>query len=89
MLTVQMLTIDQVALHLVVDRDGVSRLIASGELKAVNVARDRKAKRKSWRIRPEDLTAFELSRLSVQSPNVGTTQRKPKKKSSAPKQAWF
>jgi hypothetical protein len=84
-----MLTVDQVALRLGIDRDGVSKLIATKQLLGINVNRVRGAKRPTWRIRPEDLAAFELSRLSVQSPNVGTTIRTPKKKLSATKRQWF
>ncbi|WP_397570397.1 helix-turn-helix domain-containing protein [Schlesneria sp. T3-172] len=83
------LTIDEVAARLGVDRDAVSRFIANKELKAINVTRDRNARRPSWRIRPEDLEAFELSRLSIQSPNAGSTKRKLLKKPSAAKRAWF
>ena len=86
---IALLTIDKVAQRLGVDRDGVSRLINSGELPAVNVARDRNAKRPSWRIRPEDLAAFELSRLSIQSPRVGVTARKTRKKLTASRRQWF
>ena len=59
-----MLTREQAANRLVTDVDGVSGLIASGQLRAVNVARDPKAKRPTWRIRPEDLADFELRRLT-------------------------
>ena len=59
-----MLTREEVANRLVTDVDGVSGLIASGQLRAVNVARSRTAKRPTWRIRPEDLAEFELRRLT-------------------------
>ena len=85
MLTV-MLTIEQVATHLVTDRDGVSRLIASGELLAVNVARSRAAKRPTWRIRPEDLETFELSRRSVKP---SSTARPRRTKLAATGRKWF
>ena len=81
-----MLTIEQVATRLVTDRDGVSRLIASGELLAVNVARSRTAKRPTWRIRPEDLETFELSRRSVK-PSSAARPRRTKRAATGRK--WF
>ena len=79
-----MFDIDQVAARFAVDRDAVSRWIAQGELLAVNVARSRNAKRPSWRIRPEDLETFELSRLT--SKPITPTRRA---KKPAPCRKWF
>ena len=78
-----MLTREQAANRLVTDVDGVSGLIASGQLRAVNVARDPKAKRPTWRIRPEDLAEFELRRMTGKAPATTrrTTKRPTAKKS--------
>ena len=84
-----MFDIEQVALRLGIDRDGVSRFIASGELPAVNVSRDRDAKRPSWRVRPEDLDAFELSRLSVKTPKSDASKPRVRSKPSVTRKAWF
>ena len=73
MLTLAMLTRKQAAKRLAVDPDAVSELIASKQLAAVNVARDPKAKRPTWRIRPEDLAEFELRRMTGKAP--ATTRR--------------
>lgn len=73
MLTPAMLTRKQAAKRLAVDPDAVSVLIASKQLPAVNVARDPKAKRPTWRIRPEDLADFELRRMTGKAP--ATTRR--------------
>lgn len=81
-----MFTIGQVATRLGTDRDGVSRLIASRELLAVNVARCRNAKRPTWRIRPEDLEAFELSRRSI---NPSSSARPRRTKLAATGRKWF
>jgi hypothetical protein len=62
-----MLTIDDVAARLGVDRDAISVFIRSGELPAINVSRDPRGKRPTWRIRPEDLVAFELARRTVKT----------------------
>ena len=70
MLTLAMLTRKQAATRLAVDPDAVSELITSKQLPAVNVARDPKAKRPTWRIRPEDLAEFELRRNHVLDPGT-------------------
>lgn len=83
-----MLCIDQVATRLGINRDGVSKLIQTGELRAVNVNRNKKAKRPTWRIRPEDLDAFEESRLSTGlSPPAAKTRKK--RKQAEPRNKWF
>ncbi len=80
-----MLTREQVANRLGVDPDAVSGLIASKQLAAVNVARSRTAKRPTWRIRPEDLEAFELRRMT--GTNSPATRRAPKRPTA--KKSYF
>jgi excisionase family DNA binding protein len=81
-----LLTIDEVAARLGVDRDAVSTFIAKRELAAVNVARNRSGKRPRWRIRPEDLEAFELSRRHSNQPPSSTTR---KRRQQAAGRTWF
>jgi hypothetical protein len=59
-----LLTIHEVATRYGVDRDAVSRWIASRELEAINVNRSRTAKRPTWRISQEALIAFDQARSS-------------------------
>ena len=80
----QPITREQVAKRLGTDVDAVSALIASEQLAAVNVARSRTAKRPTWRIRPEDLEAFELRRMTGTAP---TTRRAPKRPTA--KKSYF
>jgi hypothetical protein len=77
MLIRPLLTRKQIATRWRVDVDAVSALIASKQLPAVNVARDPKSKRPTWRIRPEDLEAFELRRMT--GTNSPATRRKTKR----------
>lgn len=81
-----MLTIEQAAERLSINRDGVSALIKSKQLPGVNVNRDPNAKRPTWRIREEDLTAFELARLSIRT---ATPQRPRKAAKPLSGKAWF
>lgn len=74
--TVPMLTREQVATRLGIDPDAVSSLIASKQLPAVNVAQKRNAKRPTWRVRPEDLEAFEAARSTAKPPATHRTTRK-------------
>lgn len=84
MLTVSpMLTIEQVAERHGVDRDAVSGWIKSKELLAVNVARDKRSKRPTWRIRPEDLETFELSRRTTNSSAPQARKRRVKRPPTA------
>lgn len=66
---VPLLTREQASIRLAIDPDSVSLLISSGQLKAVNVAKSRNAKRPTWRIRPEDLAEFELIRSTIKPPS--------------------
>ena len=86
MLIGPMLTISQVAVRLGTDRDGVSRLIASRDLLAINVARSSSAKRPTWRIRPEDLDTFEMSRRSVKPSSAARPRQN---KCAATGRKWF
>lgn len=70
-----MLDIDAVATRCGVTRDAVSGWIASKELPAVNVSRARNAKRATWRIRPEDLETFELSRRTSKPASTAKPKR--------------
>lgn len=83
-----MLTIDQVAIRQNVNRDAVSHWINTGELPAVNVARSRTAKRPSWRIRLEDLQAFEFARSTTQPAATRSKGKKPKSQPVTRKK-WF
>jgi hypothetical protein len=85
MLIAPMLTRKQVATRLGVDVDAVSGLITSKQLPAVNVAKDPKAKRSTWRVRPEDLEAFELRRMTGMA--HATTRRAPKRPTA--KKSYF
>lgn len=58
-------TVEDIAERLQVDRDAVTAWITARELPAINVNRDRKSKRATWRIKPEDLEQFELNRRTV------------------------
>lgn len=79
-------TIEDIAARLGVDRDAVSRWIASGELAAINVNRARNAKRPTWRIRPEDLEVFEVSRRSPSRPPKANITRRCKPRAAS---HWF
>jgi excisionase family DNA binding protein len=52
--------------------------VASGELRALNIARSRRARRPRWRIREEDLAAFEAARTSAPAtPRARRQKRQP------------
>lgn len=72
-----MLTIDDVAARFGVSRDIVSGWIASKELLAVSANQTRGMKRPTWRIRPEDLEAFELARRTLPPNPKSPRQNKP------------
>lgn len=57
----RLLTIDEVAAHIGVDRDAVSRYIKNRELTAINVARTLNC-RPRWRVSIEAIEAFLRSR---------------------------
>lgn len=80
-----LMTIKQVALRLGIDRDRVSELIRSGQLIAIRVNLKQSAKRPTWRIRPEDLERFEMSRMTV--PRSATAKRQSKRIERA--RTWF
>lgn len=67
-----MLTPAQVAAHLGVNRDKIRAWIASGELKATNVAL-RRSRLPRWRIAEADLENFRLSRQA--QPAARATRR--------------
>ncbi|HJZ57428.1 MAG TPA: hypothetical protein VKE74_20835 [Gemmataceae bacterium] len=64
----------------VAERYGVSahtvlKWIGNAELKAINVARNPRAKRPTWKVLPSALAAFEESRSATVAP-VATQRRK-------------
>jgi hypothetical protein len=71
------LTVQQVADHYGTTPHTVGTWIRSGELKAVNVARDRHARRPTYRITAESLAAFEAARSPPLQPAVKARRRKP------------
>lgn len=58
-------TVADVARRFGVSLHTVGAWIKSGELKAVNVARSRRAKRPSWRIPAESIAEFEAARTTT------------------------
>jgi excisionase family DNA binding protein len=71
------LTPPAIARRLGVSRDTVLGWIASGELRALNVA-PRSSRRPRWRIAPEDLAAFELARAANAPPPATPRRRRAK-----------
>lgn len=67
-----MLRVKDIAERFDVTEHTVLHWIDSGELKAVDVSRNR-GKRPNWRISPEALEAFEQSRMPM--PQIKTTNR--------------
>ena len=65
--------------------DKVLSWINSKQLIAINAAASRTAKKPRWRIRPEDLEAFERARTTA--PKVATVQRR--KRAAAPVKSYF
>ncbi len=80
-------TFEQIAERHGVTRDAVAQWRANGELIAINVNRFKNSKRPTWRVRPEDLEAFELSRRSVK-PQPESRPRKAIAKTTSTKN-WF
>lgn len=68
------LTVAEVASRYGVSEHTVLKWIDSAELRAVNVARARTAKRPSWRIPSAAIDAFETARAST--PKVETGRRR-------------
>jgi excisionase family DNA binding protein len=60
---VPLLSVDQVAAELGIHRSSVMRLIASGDLRAINVAPSG-ARRKTLKVDPDDLAAFKARRAT-------------------------
>lgn len=69
------LTVQQVAARYAVAAHTVLAWIRAGELRAVNVARNRRARRPSWRITAAAVEAFEVAR-APQQPVVKSRRRK-------------
>lgn len=61
-MTTEVLTPPQLAVRWGVKADKVLALINSGELKAMNLATNAKGERPRWKIRLEDVRAFEDAR---------------------------
>jgi excisionase family DNA binding protein len=73
MATVETVTVKEVAARLRVRQEAVLHWIKSGQLAAMNVTLEPKARRKEWRIRADALEAFEKSR---QAPTTKTANCK-------------
>ena len=73
-----LLTVADLVVKWSVDRDCISRLIASGELPAIDISRSKDSKRPSWRFRLDDVESFEQARRSGPKP-VNTKTRSAKR----------
>jgi predicted site-specific integrase-resolvase len=71
-----MMTVADVVAKYGVTEQTVLVWIHQGSLRALNVGRAAGAKKPRWRIRPEDLAAWELSRESGSPPPKPTRRRK-------------
>ncbi len=72
------LTVTQIAERFAVDRDVVVAWIKTGQLAAVDVSRAKRTLPR-WRITPEALREFELSRSSVKPAKPQRAQRRAKR----------
>ena len=72
-----MRTRKEAAIRLGIDPDGVSSLVATKQLRAVNVSKKPNAKRPTWMFRDEDLTEFELVRSTGGAPKTHNRPRRP------------
>jgi len=71
---VPVLKIPDVAARLAMSEDAVLNLITTKQLIAMNVAVKKNSMRPSWRIRPDDLEAFELSRRTIKPLPTSSTR---------------
>jgi excisionase family DNA binding protein len=73
------LTLEQVAERYGISMRNVAKLLRSGELTGVNVGVGKRNKR--WRIRPQDIEAFERRRLSTPAPAAARRRRRTEQES--------
>jgi excisionase family DNA binding protein len=71
-------SVKDVSAHFGVGQHTTLKWIADGELRAINVARSRRARKPRWRVRAEDLAAFEAARTSTPAtPRARRRKRQP------------
>jgi hypothetical protein len=80
----KLLTTADVAKHFIVNIDKILGFINSGELEAINIAKDANGKNPRWRITPEALADFERRRSSA-PPAKPSRRKQPASDSYQPK----